>query len=78
MEEKLYCISYDSVWIGNNEIHPDYDYIMAKSDEDAISIAKQLTVAGLDYKDVGHVDLELLSVTEIDTETGDDLRTVWC
>lgn len=78
MEEKLYCISYDSVWIGNKEIHPDYDYISAKSDEDAIRIAKQLTVAGLDYKDVGHVDLELLSVTEIDINTGDDLRTVWC
>ena len=78
MGTTYYCSSYNSVWIGNDEIHPDYDYFEANSDEDAIRIAKELAENGIDYEDVGHIDLELLSVTEIDIETGDDLRTVWC
>ena len=77
-ETKCYCSSYETVIVNNEEVHPDCDMFESFSDEQAIETAKELAAMGKDYADIGHVDLALLSVTEIDPDNGDDVRTVWC
>ena len=47
---------------------PDDQFFECENDEKAIAFAKELANFGADYGDVGHVDLELLSVTEVDPD----------
>ena len=79
---KCYCVSYcQGTYIDNKGVEqtydPDYDYIYASSDEEAIDEAFRMAKRGIDYEDIGHQPLEVLSVCEFDEELGDDVRTVW-
>ena len=81
--EKCYSISYaQGTYIDEYGVErtfdPDGDFIYAESDEEAIAEAQRLADMGIDYSDIGHQPLELLSVCEYDEELGDDIRTVWC
>ena len=83
MENKCYSISYaQGTYTGKDGIphtyDPDGDFIYASSDEEAIAEAMRMAECGIDYSDIGHQPLELLSVCEFDEEIGDDVRTVWC
>ena len=81
--DKLYSISYQQItYIDEYGVErtcdPDGDFIYAESDEEAIAEAQRMAACGIDYSDIGHQPLELLSVCEFDEELGDDVRTVWC
>ena len=57
---------------------PDGQFFECENDEKAIACAKELANFGADYCDVGHVDLELLSVTEVDPDMEyEGIRDVW-
>ena len=80
---KCYSISYEQgTYIDKNGVQqtydPDGDFIYAESDEEAIAEAKRMAACGINYADIGHQPLSLLSVCEFDEEIGDDVRTVWC
>lgn len=80
---KCYSISYcQGTYTDSNGVvqtyDPDVDFIYASSDEEAIAEAQRMAACGIDYRDIGHQPLELLSVCEFDEELGDDIRTVWC
>ena len=50
----------------------------ADSDEQAIETAKFLASEGQDYSDIGHVDLDLISVCRVDPEKEwEDIETIW-
>ena len=55
------------------------EYITAESDEAAMSEANELAARGHDFVDVGHVDIELVSVSEVDSEqeTFPEIRTIY-
>lgn len=79
---KCYCVSYcQGTYIDDKGVEqtydPDYDYIHASSDEEAIDEAFRMAKRGIDYEDIGHQPLEVSSVCEFDEELGDDVRTVW-
>ena len=69
--KKCYRIDYD----GNH----DSDYVWSYTDEDAIKLGKKLAKIGVDYIDIGHCELELAMVVEVDEtkETFPDKRIVW-
>lgn len=79
---KCYCVSYcQGTYIDDKGVEqtydPDCDYIYASSDEEAVKEAFRMAKCGIDYADIGHQPLEVLSVCEFDEELGDDVRTVW-
>lgn len=69
---KCYRVDYT----GNN----DCDYIWRADDASAIEEAMNMAKMGIDYVDVGHQDLELLQVVEVDEESAfyPDKRVIWC
>lgn len=74
-EERWYCSSYEAV---DEDVDPDCDYFIAESDEAAVAHAKELASIGVDYEDLGHVELELLQVCRVDPECQwDEVETVW-
>lgn len=75
MEEKWYRADFDIVGIDDCRD----EYFVADNDEDAIRIAKEYEAIGVDFVDVGHKDLELIQVVEVDAETEcfNELRVVW-
>jgi len=80
--EKCYSIVYaQGTYIGEDGLphtfYPDGEFIYAESDEEAIAEAQRLADMGINYSDIGHQPLELLSVDEYDEEIGDNVRTVW-
>ena len=80
--EKCYSIAYaQGTYIGEDGLphtfYPDGEFIYAESDEEAIAEAQRLADMGINYGDIGHQPLELLSVDEYDEEIGDNVRTVW-
>ncbi|MBP5457232.1 MAG: hypothetical protein J6Y37_12100 [Paludibacteraceae bacterium] len=76
--ERWYYASYSAVDKDGEEICPDGDYYMADSDEKAIEYAKYLAGQGVDYSDIGHVELDLLQVVRVDPEQEwDEVETVW-
>jgi hypothetical protein len=52
---------------------------MKAADEEAIKLAKEWAAQGDDYADVGHVDMDLVEVTEVDgnEECFPEIRSVW-
>ena len=68
---KCYRVDY----YGNH----DSDYIWCADDMAAIEEAMQMAKKGIDYADIGHCDLELCQVVEVDdnSEFFDDLRVIW-
>ena len=52
---------------------------MKAADEEAIKLAKEWAAQGEDFSDVGHVDMDLVEVTEVDgnKECFPEVRTVW-
>lgn len=75
MEERWYRADFYIVGID------DYkdEYFVADNDEDAVRIAKEYQALGVDFADVGHKELELLQVFEVDAETEcfNEKRLVW-
>lgn len=69
--KKCYRIDY----VGNH----DSDYVWSYTDEDAIELGKELAKIGVDYIDIGHCELELAMVVEVDDteETFPDKRIIW-
>lgn len=79
---KCYRISYaQGTYIGVDGLPHTFDhagdFIYAESDEEAIAEAQRLADMGIDYSDICHQPLELLSVCEYDEELGNEVRTVW-
>jgi len=52
---------------------------MKAADEEAIKLAKAWAAQGDDFADVGHVDMYLVEVTEVDgnEECFPEIRSVW-
>lgn len=52
---------------------------MKAADEKAIKLAKEWAAQGCDFSDAGHVDMELVQVTEVDgdKECFPEVRTIW-
>ena len=52
---------------------------MKAADEKAIKLAKEWAAQGDDFADVGHVDMDLVEVTEVDGEKEcfPEIRSVW-
>ena len=60
------------------EIFPDCIYFEAENDEIAIQVAKEAAEQGVDYDEVGHIDLELCSVVKVDADNEfEELETIW-
>lgn len=77
-EKNWYCASYDTVVTDNEEIFPDCDYFAADSDEAAIDYAMELAEQGTDYEDIGHINLELMSVCKVDPNNEwEETETIW-
>jgi len=78
---KWYYASFDAVNENgevDNDICVDGTYFYEESDDAAVAYAKELAEMGEDYGDIGHVDLELVSVCEVDSNNEwDDIRTIW-
>lgn len=76
MAEKWYRADFDIV--GVDDCRDEY-FVVADNDEDAIRKAKEYEALGVDLADVGHKDLELSQVVEVDAETEcfEELRVVW-
>lgn len=71
MGNKCYRIDYNEV--------PDSDYIWCKDDETAIKEAFEQAKLGIDYADVGHRDLDIVQIVEVDDESEfyNDKRVIW-
>ena len=77
-EERWYYASYSARDENGEELYPDGNYFEADSDEQAIETAKILASEGQDYSDIGHVDLDLISVCRVDPEKEwDEIETLW-
>lgn len=81
-ELKVYYASFVAV-DGNGEVDdsfsPDGEYFECYDNEEAISIAQGMAEDGVDYSDVGHVDLELLCVERCDPDNEYEvIEEVWC
>lgn len=52
---------------------------MKKADQEAVAWAKDYAGDGEDFSDVGHVEMELVQLVEVDGESEcfPELRTVW-
>lgn len=74
-EERWYCSSYYAV---DEDVDPDCDYFIAENDDAAVAYAKELANEGVDYVDIGHVELELSQVCRVDPEREwDEVETIW-
>lgn len=71
MDNKCYRIDYD----GNH----DSDYIWCADDESAIKESFELAKQGIDYSDIGHCDLDIVQIVEVDDESEcyNDKRVIW-
>lgn len=69
--KRCYRVDYD----GNHES----DYIWCTDDKSAIEKAMQMASEGIDYADVGHCELELVQVVEVDdkSEYFSEKRVIW-
>ena len=77
-EEKWYYASYSAKDNNGGEFYPDGDYFVADTDEQAIEHAKHLASEGQNYSDIGHVELDLISVCRVDPEKEwDEIETIW-
>ena len=79
MEKKLYRIDYNESVVNDIWFTPDSDYIWCYTDEDAIKEGKELAEQGIDFVDVGHCDLEIIQIVEVDdtNEFYNDKRVIW-
>ena len=74
-EERWYSSSYYAV---DEDVDPDCDYFIAENDDAAVAHAKELANKGVDYTDLGHVELELSQVCRVDPEREwEEVETVW-
>lgn len=71
MGKKLYRLDYDG-------LH-DSDYIWCNTDEDAIKEGKEIASKGIYYADIGHCELELIQIVEVDDESEfySEKRVIW-
>lgn len=77
-EEKWYYASYSHIGEDGYDICPDGDYFMADSDDEAIEYAKQKASEGTDYVDIGHIELDLVSVAKVDPYSEwEETETIW-
>lgn len=55
------------------------EYYMADDDFKAMVIAREFVSKGVDFADIGHVDIELTYIAEVDDtqETWPEIRTVY-
>lgn len=79
MEKKLYRIDYNECEVNDFWFTPDSDYIWCFTDEDAIKESKELAEQGVDYADVGHCNLEIIQIVEVDSDSEfyNDKRVIW-
>lgn len=79
MENKLYRIDYNECEIKDFFFTPDSDYIWCADDETAIKEAFEQAKLGIDYADVGHCNLEIIQIVEVDDESEfyNDKRVIW-
>ena len=87
MKEIWYRADFDYVGLGDStdEYHcikveePVTEQKMKEADEKAIAWAKDYAKDGADFSDEGHVELDLVQVTEVDgdKECFPEIRTVW-
>jgi hypothetical protein len=63
--------------LDNTDINSEY--YMAESDAEAIDRGKELASKGADFTDIGHVEIELTYISEVDDtqETWPEKRTVY-
>lgn len=57
----------------------DSDYYTAENDDEALRWAKDDEGRGVDFADIGHVDIELVELYEVNEnkETFPEIRLVW-
>lgn len=63
----------------NKDIIIDSDYYTAENDDEALRWAKDDEGRGVDFADIGHVDIELVELYEVNEneETFPEIRLVW-
>lgn len=63
----------------DNSIIIDSDYYTAENDDEALRWAKDDEGRGVDFADIGHVDIELVELYEVNEneETFPEIRLVW-
>lgn len=77
-KENWYYASYVAKNVADKDFCPDGDYFTAEDNETAVTMAKEMAESGQDYCDIGHVELDLLSVTRVDPENEwEEIETIW-
>ena len=78
MENKCYRADYDVIKDGKNVDQRD-EYFWCETDEEAVNIAKEDGSRGINYADIGHCELSLVQVVEVDDsqECFPEIRTIW-
>jgi hypothetical protein len=77
---KCYRADYDVVEDGtffDNASHEEYFW--AESDDEVIDIAHDYAMSGIDFSDIGHCELYLVQIMEVDDtdECFPETRIVW-
>jgi hypothetical protein len=74
-----YYVSFETIKTKTGEeIFPDGEYFCAKNDNGAINVAEAIASEGVDYRDAGHFDLTMLSVTRVDPEREyEEIETIY-
>lgn len=75
---KWYCADFTAKGLlDNTDINSEY--YTAESDAEAIDHGKELASNGVDFVDIGHVDIELTYIAEVDDtqETWPEKKTVY-
>lgn len=78
METKWYRADFDVVK-DKKVINQVDEYYQAECDNDAIDAAHETAAYGIDYADIGHCNLELVQIVEVNesTECLDEIRVVY-
>ena len=81
MEKNWYYCSYNALDKEGNvdkDVCVDGEYFSAENDDAAVEYAKELASIGAEYVDIGHVDLELVSVCRVDPDNEyEEVETIW-
>ena len=67
MSLKRYRADFRCV-INGEEFIPDSEYFSSENDKKALKYAELVASDGIDFSDVGHVDMELTHVAECDDD----------
>ena len=78
METKMYRADFD-VTKNDKVISMRDNYYWSETDDDVIKQAQETAKRGVDFVDIGHCEMELVQIVEVDenTEFFDEIRIVY-